>query len=257
MIKIVASAIAALFIFAGCATNQPTIAQNCYDKPKLEQREAKELREAKNALNAFKNEYQGMSAYIAFLNEYIADYSKYIGAVSSASSVIKLMPIPYAGQISSAANFGGKLTVLVSNASKSTGVLNNSIAAFEAKLAAYEASQDVAKLNDAQKFANETLLSDMRVAQQNLIKLKDGTASMLALSNALTQYYSSTGDALSQAASIFTKKDDAPKKAPNDKALKSKNDGFDVKLSKIFASFDEAEGHIKASAVIKTLAGEL
>jgi cell fate (sporulation/competence/biofilm development) regulator YlbF (YheA/YmcA/DUF963 family) len=257
MIKKVISATALVFVFAGCAPTQPTLSQNCFDKQRLEQREAKELREAKNSLSSFKAEYQDMSSHISFLNEYIADYSKYIGAASSASSVIKLMPIPYAGQISSAANFGGKMTVLVSNASRSMSILNTSIKTYEAKLALYEATPDSAKLIDAQKFANDTLLSDIKAAEQNLIKLRDGTASMLALSSAISQYYASTGEVLSQAASIFSKKEDAPKKALNDKALKAKNDGFEQKSQKIFNSFNEAREHIQSAAVIKELSGEL
>ena len=34
------------FLLAGCAATQPTTAQNCFDKPRLEQRELKELKDA-------------------------------------------------------------------------------------------------------------------------------------------------------------------------------------------------------------------
>jgi hypothetical protein len=243
-------------LLGGCATTQTT-PKNCFDKERLEAREAKELYDAKNSLHAFKAEYQEMSSYINFLNDYIADYSKYIGAASQASSVIKLMPIPYAGQISSAAGFGAKLTVLASNASKSMVTLNNSIKTFESKLAAYEADKEPSKLESAQKFADETLFADITAAQQSLMKLKEGTASMLAISAATSQYYDSTSEAISKAASMFSKKEDAPKKAPDGKALKSKNDGFEQRSIRIFTAFDAAKVRIKNGSLVGGLKGEL
>jgi hypothetical protein len=259
MKKIALSTLAAALLFTGCATTttQAPIAQkNCFDKERLEARELRELQNAKNSLLAFKNEYQEMSSYITFLNEYVADYSKYINAASQASFFIKLMPIPYAGQISSAAGFGAKMTTLAANASKSMVTLSGSIKTFEAKLAAYEADKNPASLEDAQKFANSTLNADIAAAEQNLTKLKEGTASMLAVSAAIKEYYESTGDAISKAASMFAKKDEQ-KKTPNDKALKAKNDGFDQRLVRIFAGFDTAKNHIKNGSLIRDLRGEL
>jgi len=251
----------AALLLSGCATtqtqNMPYVEKKCFDKERLESREAKELHDAKSSLFAFKNEYQEMSSYINFLNEYVADYSKYINAASQASSFIKLMPIPYAGQISSAAGFGTKLAVLAGNASRSMATLNNSIKTFESKLAAYEADKDPAKLENAQKFADDTLFTDITAAHQSLTKLKEGTASMLAISAATSQYYDSTGDALSKATSMFSKKEDTQKKAPDGKALKSKNDSFEQRSIRIFTAFDAAKARIKNGALIHGLRSEL
>jgi hypothetical protein len=253
--KVLISTATAIILLSGCADTQPQM-QNCFDKPRLEQRELKELKEAKNSLATFKGEYQDIASYVNFLNQYVSDYSKYIGAAASASSFIKLMPIPYAGQISSAAGFGAKMTFLVSNTSKAMGNLNNSIKIFETKLAEYEASNDPAKLQDAQRFADTVLVADISAAEQSLIKLKDGTASMLAVSAAMKDYYDSTGDTLSKATAIFGKKDEAPKNAPNDKVLKAKNDGFDQKSAKIFASFANTKNHVKSASVVGELSRE-
>ncbi|MDD3467007.1 MAG: hypothetical protein PHE67_07645 [Campylobacterales bacterium] len=243
------------FLLAGCAATQPTTAQNCFDKPRLEQRELKELKDAKASLDAFKAEYQDISAYVNFLNQYVSDYSKYIGAAASASTFIKFMPIPYAGQISSATNFGSKMTVLISNTSKSMGNLNNSIKTFEAKLALAES--DPSKLQDAQNFADTTLSADITAAELSLIKLKDGTASMMAVSAMMKGYYDQTGDALSKAVNMFGKKEEAPKNAPNEAALKAKSDSFEHKTAKIFASFANTKNRIKNASVAGELAKEL
>lgn len=249
------SMITAGILLGGCAATEPANVQNCFDKPKLEQRELKELKEAKASLDAFKSEYQDIAAYVNFLNQYVSDYSKYIGAAASASGFIKLMPIPYAGQISSATGFGAKMTVLASNASKSICNLNNSIKTFEAKLALAES--DPAKLQDAQKYADTVLSADITAAELSLIKLKDGTASMMAVTAMMKGYYDSTGDALSKAVNMFGKKEEAPKNAPNEKALKAKNDSFEQKSTKIFSSFTETKTHLKNASVIGELSKEL
>ena len=71
------------FIFAGCATQEPP--RNCYDKARLEQKEFMALKNTKAALAIFRSDYAEMSAYIGFLNAFVADYTKYISAASSAS----------------------------------------------------------------------------------------------------------------------------------------------------------------------------
>ncbi len=259
MKKIALSTLTAALLFTGCATTSieaPMPQKNCFDKERLEARELRELQSAKNSLTAFKNEYQEMSSYITFLNEYVADYSKYINAASQASSFIKLMPIPYAGQISSATGFGARMTTLAANASKSMVTLSGSIKTFEAKLAAYEADKNQASLEEVQKFANSTLSADIAAAEQSLTKLKEGAGSMLAVSGAMKEYYESAGDAISKATSMFSKKEEQ-KKTPDDKALKTKNDRFDQRLAKILMGFDAAKSHIKNGSLIKDLRGEL
>lgn len=240
-----------LFIFAGCAVNEQP--KNCYDRQKLELRQLQELKEVEASLNSYKSEYQEVAAYVNFMNQYVADYSKYISVAANASGFIKLMPIPYAGQISSATGFGAKMTLLVGNASKSVANLNNSIKTFETKLIAAQESRDSQKLQEAQRFADVTLIADINAAEQSLVKLKEGSASMLAASSMIREYYDSVGDALSKATTIFAKKEEAPKNAPSDKTLKTKNENFEQKAVKIFVSFTEAKSHIKNGSVIGEL----
>ncbi len=245
----------ALFIFAGCAVNEPP--KNCFDKTRLEQKEYNALKNIQASLASFKTEYNEMSSYINFLNAYTAEYSKYISAASTASQVIKYMPIPYAGQISSSASFGAKITALASSASKSAMRLNTSIAEFDSKISAYEMTKNHQKLQEARKYASTTLQNDLEEAKLNLLKLKDGAAGLIAVSSAISQYYSSGDQLLSKATSIFSDKSENDKRAQSDNALKVKTEGFDKRLTKVIASFEGVKGYIKSADTYGALSDEL
>lgn len=245
----------ALFLFAGCAVSEQP--KNCFDKAKLEQREYDALKNARSSLSTFKTEYSEMASYINFLNAYTAEYSKYISAASTASLVIKYMPIPYAGQISSSAAFGTKMTALASNASKSVGKLSVSAAEFDAKLTAYETTKSSQKLQEARKYASAVLQNDLEEAKLSLVRLKDGAAGLIAVSMAISQYYSSGDQLLSKATSIFSDKSESDKRAQNDNALKVKTEGFDKRLTKVTASFEGIKGHIKSAETYGALSDEL
>ncbi len=245
----------ALFIFGGCAVSEQP--KNCFDKTRLEQREYDALKNARASLATFKTEYGEMSSYINFLNAYTAEYSKYISAASTASLVIKYMPIPYAGQISSSAAFGTKMTALASNASKSVLKLNTSAAEFDSKLAAYETTKNSQKLQEARKYASTVLQNDLEEAKLSLIRLKDGAAGLIAVSMAISQYYSSGDQLLSKATSMFSDKSENDKRAQSDNALKAKTEGFDKRLTKVTASFEGIKGHIKSADTYGALSDEL
>ncbi len=239
------------FVFAGCATQEPP--RNCYDKGRLEQKEFVALKNTKAALAIFRSEYTEMSAYIGFLNAFVADYTKYISAASSASAVINYMPIPYAGQISSAANFGAKMTALAGSASRSAATLNASIKEFESRLAQYESSGDSQKLASAHTYASGVLQNDIHKASEDLSKLKEGASVLLSVS----KYYSEAGETFSKATSMFKNGDAADKRAQNDKALKTKNDSFDRRLVRTLNSFESVKDGVRHADAIEKLKKEL
>lgn len=252
MIKNLLLSLSVLLFFFGCTTAQQP--KNCFDKNRLEQREFTSLQNAKTSLAHFKSEYAEMSAYIDFLNGFVADYTKYISAASGASAAIGYMPIPYAGQISSAANFGAKITTLAANASKSVATLNASVKEFEEKLAAYEKDGDPKKLTIAHKYAKETLKADIDGAKESLLKLQDGASSLLAVSSAISDYYTSTEKLLNKASNIFSKNE---KKPANKEALKARNSSFAKRLTKTIADFESSKGYIREADTINSLVKEL
>ena len=242
-------------LFCGCAgtdiQNNITTQKKCLDRTALEQKEYEELLRLKTALTPFKTGYNDTIAYINFLNVYVADYAKYIQTASVASSAIAIMPIPYAGQISSAANFASKITTLAANASRANTNLYNSLIAFETKLAAYEKSKDPAKLQEAGKFANEYILPESIAAENSTIKLKEGANSLLAAVSMASAYTGAIGDAAAKVGSLWGKEKEAKKM--DDKALKSKNEGIDKKLEAIIASMGEAKNLVRTSNKIMEL----
>ena len=246
---------AAALLFCGCAAtdvqNGITTQKKCLDRTALEQKEYEELLRLKSTLFPFKTGYNDTIAYINFLNVYVADYGKYIQTASYASSAIAVMPIPYAGQISSAANFASKITTLAANASRANTNLYNSLIAFEAKLSAYEKSKDPAKLHEAGKFANEYILPESIAAENSTIKLKEGANSLLAAVSMATTYTGAISDAAAKVGSLWNNEKE-PKKM-DDKALKTKNEGIDKKLETIIASMNEAQNLVKTSNKIMEL----
>lgn len=245
------AALFALIFFGGCAaTNYAPI--SCIDKTRLEQREIAAIKSAVSSLEAFKGEYGQTSAYIGFLNGYAADYSKYISAAGSASAVLNYMPIPYAGQISSAANFGAKITALSAKASKSSSTLFASIKELETRVAAYERDKDPAKLSFAYEFAVGALQKDINEAKEDMVKLKEGAAALLAVS----KYYKEASDTLSKVALTFSK-NETDKRAQNEKTLASKNESFDKRADKVLNGFEEAKDSLRYATAIEKLKREL
>ncbi len=253
--KSIIFSILAIFLFAGCAVNEQP--KNCFDKSRLEQKEYDSLKNANASLATFKTEYAEMSSYINFLNSYTAEYSKYISAASTASIVIKYMPIPYAGQISSSAAFGAKMTALASAASKSVSKLNTSSIEFDMRLTAYEVSKNPQKLQEARKYASTVLQNDLEEAKQSLIRLKDGAAGLMAVSMAISQYCNSGDQLLSKATSLFSSKSDTDKRAQIDNTMKSKTESFDKRMTKVTTSFESTKGYIKNADTYGALSDEL
>ena len=201
-------ALASIVYFSGCANDPAPSSSKCIQKSYLQDSALRNLEQIKANNAEIKQAYAELGAYSKWLNFYFAGYSKYIEQVGSYSPVIKLIPLPYAGQAGDIVKFGSKLTVSITNSAVALENANHSIAKYEELLKNANTPESV---EIAAKFADEKLLPDIKDALIKNENLKDASLGLLCFAESVEKTSLSTQDALLKA------------KSPSQKRVKKKS----------------------------------
>ena len=99
-------------IFFGGCTQQPT---SCISKQELVSKSYNELSLVAKSIKEQEKAMDDFAPFISIMKNYISDYSKTIEASIYLSNALRVLPIPYAGEISSATKLVSSSLVNLNN----------------------------------------------------------------------------------------------------------------------------------------------
>ena len=245
------TALTAIVYFSGCA-NDPTPNQSSYiQKSLLQEMAVKNLEQIKTNNSDLKQTYAELGAYSKWLNNYFAGYSKYIEQAGSYSPIIKLIPVPYAGQAGDIVKFGSKLTVSITNSAVALENANRSITKFDEMLKNAKSPESI---EATAKFADEKLLPDIKEALTKNESLKDASLGLLGFAESVEKISLGTQDAVARAKSLFTKDNEDKDQTQKTAIMKQKLEQFKMRLSKMDEAIQKNGALAKRSAIYAELA---
>jgi hypothetical protein len=228
----------------------------------LRQKKLQKLKETVAAVQAQRQATQDFEGFFKWMSANLAGYNRYIQAGSYLAATAKIIPIPYAGQVSNFTKFVGQFTVALNNTSLSTTQYLSSSQRF---IDMVEAINPAMPLNDkaltaVHQFADRTLLKDMNDAQKNLSAVSNLSFGALSFLTGLSQFANET-DSYWNRVKGLVKKDVDPKEksylSESIYSLKSQAERFNGRFI-IFEELSQKEiACVKSLVVYDELASEI
>jgi hypothetical protein len=160
----------------------------------LRQKKLQKLKETADAVKAQRQATQDFEGFFKWMSANLAGYNRYIQAGSYVAATAKMLPIPYAGQVSNFTKFAGQFTMALNNTSLSTAQYLNSSQRFISMVEAINPAMPLSDkvLAEAHLFADQTLLRDMNDARKNLSGVSDLSLGALSFLTGVSQFATET-----------------------------------------------------------------
>jgi hypothetical protein len=228
-IKIAFAALAA-FALTGCAPSEQPTPNSCVQKSLLSENALVNLRQIRQDTVELKAISADEAEYAKWLSGYLASYSKYLEQAGTYAPLIKLIPLPYAGQAGDFVKFGSKMTLHITQTATAIDNANKSIAKYEEAL---KDANTPEKIGAIAKFADERLLPDLREADTKSAGLKEMSAGLIGFGESVESVLKNGSDTLAKAKALFGKDDGEKDKTAKTAQLKQRLEAFKQKTSRI------------------------
>jgi len=153
------------------------------------------------------------SGFVTWLSSSLDGYNKYLQASAVAANLIKILPIPYAGQASMFTKFAAQGVASLNTTSaaiaKYLGTSQQFIARYEALEKTPQPSP--AEISALVKFADEQLLKETTDVQRRLASTSDLSTSVLAFLEGVNGYLGSADQYWAKTKAFMTRNEDAAK----------------------------------------------
>jgi len=199
--------------------------------------------------------------FFKWMSSNLAGYNRYIHAGSYVAVIGKMLPIPYAGQVSIFTKFVAQFTASLNSASMAINTYHLSSQKFINMVNAIDPTKpaDEKTVNDAAHFADTTLLKDMNDAETKLTTVSDLSAGALSFLETLNHYVGETDAYWNKVKGLIRKNVDPKEKSfisESTSNLKAEADVFNRKMRNFEALGKKETANIKALAVYDELAAE-
>lgn len=193
--------------------------------------------------------------FITAMKASVADYADMIKASAYLSNVVRVLPIPYAGEASTATKLASNTLLHLGNAAAALDRYKKSSAAFlydfDRLDRATATPEQIARLA---AFADDTVMNDARDLQTAMGRIASATAGMATAAQTVSRAMETTGDYLDQAKNLV-----GMQPSPKEKARAAADrDSFKARLiqlnQKIAALENSADAHRRTIAKARAIA---
>jgi hypothetical protein len=233
----------------------------CIPTEQLHRKKVQRLREIAADVKTQRQTTSDFQGFVMWMSSNLAGYNRYISAGSYAATIGRMLPIPYAGQVSIFTKFIAQFTLALNASSVSITNYLNSSRTFIAMTDQIEAGKatDGSAVMEAARFADQRLLKDMGDAQTKLATVSDLSSGALSFLGSLNHYLSGADEYWNKTKGFFKKDVDVKEKSfisESTSSLKSQADSFNNKL-KLFDELGKKEtASVKSLAVYDELERE-
>jgi hypothetical protein len=227
-----ALSLVASVILAGCVPSDQPVpnGQNCVQKSLLSDNALQNLKQIRQDTAELKAINAEEAEYAKWLSGYLASYSKYLEQAGMYAPLIKIIPLPYAGQAGDFVKFGSKMTLHITHTATAIDNANKSIARYEELL---KDANTPEKISATAKFAEERLLPDIKEADTKSATLKEMSAGLMGFGESVENILKNGTDTLAKAKALFGKEDIDKDKITKTAQFKQKLEAFKQKTFRI------------------------
>jgi hypothetical protein len=216
-----------VFFFGGC-TGQPSpsiskqeLTSKSYDELGLV---AKSIQNQERAMGDF-------ATFIGIMKSYVSDYSNTIETSAYFSNALRVLPIPYAGEISNATKLISSSLVNLNNTATALHKYRESSAIFQSSYNQLGDNPTPTALANLAKYADDTLIIDALNLEGNMVQISKTTEGLVTATQIITTTSSTALNYLGKAKS-FLGNDEEISVDEKNKITKSK-DGFKSNLTQL------------------------
>lgn len=216
-----------IFIFQGCV-QQPT---SCVSQKELV---SKSYSEISVVAKSIKEQEKAMSDFVTFIGimkSYISDYSKEIKASAYLSNALRVLPIPYAGEVSNATKLVSTSLVILNNTATALHKYRESSATFLKRYNQLEENPTPKALAELSSFADNELIVDALNLEKNMQQISKTTEGLLTVTEMISSTSSTTLNYISKAKSFVGGAEEVTVEEKN--AIAKSKDGFKSNLTQL------------------------
>lgn len=190
-----------IFMLGGC-TQQPVVPSQkpCMSAAQLNAYGYDHLARVAKLLREDKKNIESFEGFINAMKGTVDSYSEMIKSSLYISNVVRFLPIPYAGEVSSTTKLISKTVLNLGGAASALNKYKNSTESFLAgfdKLNPSSASaEEISKLA---VYADTKLLNDAKTLENSLKDISESTAAMAATTQSISDALDTTGGYVNQA----------------------------------------------------------
>jgi len=216
-----------VFLFGGC-TGQPT---PCVSQKELVSKSYSELSLVAKSIKTEEKAMGDFATFIGIMKNYVSDYSTTIEASAYLSNALRVLPIPYAGEVSNATKLVSSSLVNLNNTATALHKYRESSANFLAKYNQLGENPTPKSLAGLSAYADNTLIVDALSLQGNMEQISKTTNGLLTAVEIISSTSSTTLQYLGKAKSFLGGSEEVST-VEKDTLEKSKN-GFKSNLTQL------------------------
>lgn len=193
------------FLLVGCAP-QPTLSSQavqpkpCIDAKKLNQYSYDQLGIVAKALQEDQKNIDTFKSFVALMKSSVDEYAQMIKSSSYIASFVGYLPVPYAGEVSSATKLISKTVLNLGGVASALNQYKKSSSLFLEKYEKLDRNRlDSAELSALATYADTKVQADANTLQDSLKEVGEATTMMEATANSIANALETTNDYFVQA----------------------------------------------------------
>lgn len=219
-----------VFFSQGCV-QQPTTP--CISKQELVSKSHNEITIIAKSIQEQEKAMEDFATFIGIMKSYVSDYSKTIEASAYLSNVLRVLPIPYAGEVSNATKLVSSSLVNLNNTATALHKYRESSAVFLKKYHQLEQNPTPKGLSDLSFYADNTLIIDALNLEGNMEQISQTTEGLVTVTQIVSQTSSTALNYLGKAKSLLGNDEDTTLSLKEQNVIDKSKDGFKSNLAQL------------------------
>lgn len=221
-------AVILVLIFQGCGEQQPKL---CISQQELVSKSYSELSVVAKSINEQESAMNDFAKFIDIMKSYVSDYSNTIQASAYFSNALRVLPIPYAGEVSNATKLISTSLVTLNNTATALHKYRESSAIFIKEYNQLGKNPTPAALSKLAKYADNTLIIDALNLQGNMEQISKTTEGLLLATQIISTTSSTALNYLGKAKSLLGGTEEIT--VEDKEAIAKSKDGFKANLAQL------------------------
>jgi hypothetical protein len=188
-----------VFFFGGC-TGQPT---SCISKQELVSKSYSELSLVAKSIKEQEKPMDDFATFIGIMKNYVSDYSNTIEASAYLSNALRVLPIPYAGEVSNATKLVSNSLVHLNNTATALHKYRESSAIFLQRYNQLGEKPTPKALAELSSYADSTLIVDALNLEGNMVQISKTTEALVTATQIISTTSTTALNYLGKAKSLL------------------------------------------------------
>jgi hypothetical protein len=217
-----------VLIFQGCGEQQPKL---CISQQELVSKSYSELSVVAKSIKEQESAMSDFAKFIDIMKSYVSDYSNTIQASAYFSNALRVLPIPYAGEVSNATKLVSNSLVTLNNTASALHKYRESSAIFIKEYNQLGENPTPSALAELSKYADNTLIIDALTLQGEMEQISKTTEGLLTATQIISTTSTTALNYLGKAKSLLGGIEEIT--VEDKEAIAKSKDGFKSNLAQL------------------------